>query len=138
MSITSYTIKVTASNTKIACEVALDLASREFELRPDAPYEVLIDQPVGYALLTDMENNKNFIVATDNTCPEYLIDLQQKGVAAIVPLSPYTTLYQEIRRVLKGEYVPEVYTSHLTPTERFTLQCVAKWIRKIILTVEPV
>jgi hypothetical protein len=47
----SYAVKLRASNTKIALELGTDFVFRGFELSQDATYEVVIDQPVGYALL---------------------------------------------------------------------------------------
>lgn len=122
----SYAIKLRASSPKIALEVGLDFAFRGFELNPNATYELLIDQPVGYALLATSSTAKKLIIATDNACSEYLLDLQAKGVAAIVPLAPYITLWQDVTKVFEDEHVAPVYSSRLTPTERLTLHCVAR------------
>jgi hypothetical protein len=66
----SYAIKLRASNSKIAFELGCDLAFRGFELREDASYELLIDPPIGYALLETSDKPEKLIVATDNECPE--------------------------------------------------------------------
>jgi DNA-binding NarL/FixJ family response regulator len=122
----SYAIKLRASNSKIVFELACDLAYRGFELRQDASYELLIDQPTGYALLETSDKPEKLIVATDNDCPEYLLDLQKRGAVAILPLTPNISLWREVLSVMDGEHVPQVYKSILTPTERFTLYCVAR------------
>jgi DNA-binding CsgD family transcriptional regulator len=43
-----------------------------------------------------------------------------------LPLTPNISLWREVLSVMDGEHVPQVYKSMLTPTERFTLYCVAR------------
>ncbi len=123
----TYAITLNCSSKTIAHDIGLDLGMNRILPDPKADYYLVIDKPTGYALIADIPKHQKIIVATDNHCPEYVLDLYARGVSIVVPLSPQLYLGKTIFNILTGDYGQAAVTlSTLTPCERLTLQGVAR------------
>lgn len=92
-------ISVLASRKEIVSELAQFLSGRGLTINENARLKLLIDIPIGWAL----QNSKSFstschIVATENTCPEYLSDVMKTSPLALTRIFPFEELYETCKR----------------------------------------
>lgn len=108
-------------------EFARTLAARRVDINTKAVWFLLVDQPSGWALKAHLElDPRRLIISTDNPCPEYRLDLQERYPAALTWLMPIDKLVIDINTVQKDEWIHSKPLTPLTPTERLTLQMVAE------------
>lgn len=108
--------------------IAANLKALGFRRDPSASITVLLDEPVGFALRTlerTGRTHNRVIVATANSCPEYLADLWDLRPAVLLANACLDSgLAQAIMRASKGEryHIPSRITTPLTEAERRALR----------------
>lgn len=91
-----------------------------------ATWCLLVDIPLGSAFDIELAETSQSVIATENPCPEYRLDLLDRQPAALVGILPIDELAATIKVVWQGkEFHPKVRTS-LTQAERETLRLLAQ------------
>ena len=103
------------------------LSSHGAKVNQEAPYQVLVDEPLGWASTTSPQRQwERCIVVTHNRCPAYQLDLLDLQPAALVTSSNVKTWLRTLADVKLGPAEqPEIFTP-LTRSERRTLQFAAR------------
>lgn len=103
------------------------LSSHGVEVRQEAPYQVLVDEPFGWASLTPQPRQWNrCVILSHNRCPAYQLDLLDLQPAALITSSSVKTWLHTLANLRAGQRnYPELDTP-LTRMERRTLQLVAQ------------
>lgn len=100
-------------------------ADRSIAICSHAPFHLIVDRPLGWALLPHPEiDYPKAIILSDNLCPSYQLDLLERQPAALVSAVEdiSTALLDQIRTGYS--YYPQI-KSPLTTSERGTLKLVA-------------
>ena len=108
-------------------DFAMFLETRGFNVTSNASHHLLVDEPLGWVSLKLTELQPDCcIIASQNPCPAYRLDLLDPKPAALVYPQNEEVLLKTISVVQAGKRVyPELYTP-LTVSERRTLRFVAQ------------
>ena len=102
------------------------LAAKHILVRDDAVLKLILDIPVGWALaaMGDLHDTC-CIIATENACAEYLMDVRDAGSVAVTKLFPLSRLARVVRVCSVGhQHFPHVETT-LSPGEREIVRLIA-------------
>ena len=103
------------------------LEVHEVEVRPKAPYQLLVDEPLGWVSLEpESQPWDTCIIMSHNRCPAYQLDLLDLKPAALLTSMNVKTWLQTLADVRTGRFNRPKLSTPLTPAERRTLQLVAK------------
>ena len=102
-------------------------SSHGVDVKQEAPYQVLIDEPLGWASTTAPQQKwEQCVIMTHNRCPAYQLDLLDLQPAALVTSSNINTWLRTLMDVQLGRAEQPQPLTPLTLAERHTLQLVAR------------
>ncbi len=105
-------------------EVAQGLTHLGLEVALGAPKTLLIDAPWGWAPPQLCKGcHKQTVVVSDNPCAEYRLELLEHRPAALLSNVSVEELAEHL--INPSTYLPPIFASPLTPTERLTLRLLA-------------
>ena len=123
----NFTVKVHCGDLVFKRNFERWLEDEGLQVCTPAPFQLLIDRPLGWAVLEHSEvDYERCTVLSDNDCPTYQLDLLDKRPAALIHLADGEALLPTLQAVRAGRVVyPKVF-SPLTKSERTTLRLVAE------------
>lgn len=90
-------------------------------------WHLVLDGPIGWAPMElDRLDPTRSLVVTDNPCPDYRIDLIERGVAAVLSQAGPDEILAVLDALETHSYRIEAPASVLTPAERLTLRLIAE------------
>lgn len=115
-------IDLHCASTGIEKELSSTFSKSQITVRSDAKWKLLVDTPTSWvwSKLSDVDTD-NVIVATSNPCPEYLLDLRDRGASVIPFIFPIAVMTQEIRSLIRGNSLIIPHDTSLSKAERQTL-----------------
>ena len=97
------------------------------EVRRQAPYEVLVDEPVGWvSTRAPVREWQRCIIVTGNRCPDYQLDLLELQPAALLSDFDAEVWRRTLAVIEMGDQLHPKPSTPLTRAERRTLQLVAE------------
>ena len=106
------------------CEL---LGSHGVEVKREAPYQVLVDEPLGWASLEpETRTWERCVILSHNCCPAYQLDLLDLQPAALITSSTVKSWLHTLASLRRGQRSYPDPSTPLTRMERRTLQLVAR------------
>lgn len=93
----------------------------------DYAWQMLVDKPVGWALLERPEYDyANCVVLTENRCPAYQLTLLDKEPLGLLDLRSLHAVVPALNAISAGQTVYPRVTTPLTKVERLTLHLLSR------------
>jgi DNA-binding CsgD family transcriptional regulator len=119
-------IDVRCELPQLKAELEKALATRNWQACRSAAWHILVDAPWGWA---SKEHRglpfERTLVIIDNPCPEYRLNLLERGPAALISDATLDSIVETLEACLAGQSVYPTVTSALTAVERETLKLIA-------------
>lgn len=123
------TVHLVCKLEKLREEVEYGLASHRVSVSHQAKLALLVDAPWGWAQgRISSLNMATTLVLSDNPCPEYCLDLLSYDPITFLSGVSIEDIAYTLNKLFCGDQVASctAFSSSLTPTERLTLQLIAK------------
>ena len=121
------TIQISCGSKRIRDILTAELYRQGITFSEDARHCLLVDEPLGWASLEHPTiQMTQSVIATNNVCPTYQLDLLERLPAAFVLNTEVEEIVQALNAVWAGETVRPKVATPLTPVERLTVRLVAK------------
>ena len=122
----SLSVRVDCGDTVFKENFERWLAAEGLELCNDGKFHLLVDRPLGWAVLEHPDVDYTCCVTlSDNLCPSYQLDLLARNPAALIRLAAGDALLPALKSVSTGSVLHPAVATPLTAAERKTLRLVA-------------
>lgn len=121
------TISIACGRAKVKHSLAQELHKHDVVCEEEGGCCLLVDEPLGWATLEHPAiPMARSVIATNNACPTYQLDLLERSPAALVLCTEADALATVVRAVVAGKTLRPTIVTPLTPVERLTVRLVAK------------